>query len=339
MSMPRTLKVLIIGCGNIAGGFDATRADDSLPYTHAGAYSIHGGFDITACIDPDPIKRARFSERWKISAAAGSLSELDLEPGSVEVISICSPTACHSGDIDAAIRLAPRVIFCEKPVSPDQTTTEALVRACAEAGALMAVNHTRRWAPDVKRLKGELDAGTWGKVRSVSAIYNKGVLNNGSHMLDLLLLILGPLRVLAAGLPEYDHWLHDPSVPAMLISERGVPVMLSVANASDYALFELQIVTEQGLITMEDGGLNWRIRRAGDSEEFKGYRVLGDDTMQSGEYAYAMYSAVSEIYDAITAGAELSSDGCHALAAQILCEQILNLSKVQARNGSALEVV
>ena len=75
------------------------------------------------------------------------------------------------------------------------------------------------------------------------------------------------------------------------------------------------------------------------SEEFKGYRVLGDDTMQSGEYAYAMYSAVSEIYDAITTGAELSSDGCHALAAQILCEQILNLSKVQGRNGSALEVV
>lgn len=337
MNDTKILNTLIVGCGNIAGGFDAMRATDALPYTHAGAFSRHHGFALAACVDPDLVKRAAFAQRWKIPASAGSIDGLGFAPGSIDVISICSPTVCHADDVLAAIRLVPRLIFCEKPVSPDSASTARLAQACADAGVLFAVNHTRRWAPDVRRLQRDLASGAWGKIRSAAALYNKGVLNNGSHMLDLLSLLLGPLQVQAAGQPVFDYSRGDPSVPALLHSDSGIPVTLGIANAADYAVFELQLVTEHGLIVMEDGGLNWRIRRAGDSAEFMGYRTLGSASTCGGEYAHAMNAAASEIYEAVTAGAALSSDGHSALAAQALCERILGLSMARIRTEPELE--
>ena len=62
--------------------------------------------------------------------------------------------------------------------------------------------------PDVLRLRDELAAGHWGEVRSVSATYNKGVLNNGGHLIDLLHLLLGPLDVVVTG-PAAAGASHD----------------------------------------------------------------------------------------------------------------------------------
>ena len=54
------LDVLIIGCGNIAGGFDATRRGTDTPFSHAGAYVAQGDFALRCCVDPDEVRRAAF---------------------------------------------------------------------------------------------------------------------------------------------------------------------------------------------------------------------------------------------------------------------------------------
>ena len=186
----------------------------------------------------------------------------------------------------------------------------------------LAVNHTRRWAPDVQRLASELRAGTWGTLRSAVGTYNKGVLNNGSHLVDLLHQLLGPLTLLHAGLAVADFWPDDPTVPALLQTETGVPVHLATAHAGDAALFELQLVCEKAVITMEDGGLQWRLRRVVDSPHFAGYRVLDAGERQAGEYLKATALAVDNLYRHLGNGAPLASTGHTALAAQRLCDQI-----------------
>ena len=47
-------KTLIVGCGDIAGGFDLNRYGP--PLTHIGAYKYHGKFDIIGCVDPNKKK-------------------------------------------------------------------------------------------------------------------------------------------------------------------------------------------------------------------------------------------------------------------------------------------
>ena len=66
-------EVLIVGCGNIAGGFDAGRGADTPPFTHAGAFAQHPDFAVAACVDPDDAQRAAFAERWQVGEDAASI--------------------------------------------------------------------------------------------------------------------------------------------------------------------------------------------------------------------------------------------------------------------------
>ena len=326
-------QVLIVGCGNIAGGFDAARPDALWPLTHAGAYRRHGGFNILACVEPDAVRRAAFMQRWGVAHGAASMA--GLPPGlRFDVVSLCSPTACHAADLDAALALEPRLLFCEKPLAPTLSQSKAMVAKCQAHGVAMAVNHTRAWAPDVAQLAESLAAGDWGPVRSAVGTYNKGVLNNGSHMVDLLQRLLGPLQLVSVGSPQADFWAHDPSVPALLRTALGVPVHLSTAHAADYAVFELQIITAKGTLTMEDGGQRWRVRRVVPSPQFAGYSVLDAGESRPGRYAEATLASVANLHAALQHGEPLRSDGRSALAAQALCAQIGSAAHVPAAIGS-----
>ena len=193
---------------------------------------------------------------------------------------------------------------------------------CAAAGVALAVNHTRRWAPDVRRLHDELVAGHWGALRSVTGWYNKGILNNGGHMVDLVRWLAGELHFKAAGLAVHDHWPDDPTVPALLEADGGVPVQLCTGHAADYALFELQLVTSRAVIVMENGGMSWRVRNSTESPHFQGYRSLAPGQPLPGEYAHAMSEAATNLHAAVTRGDVPASTGTSALSAQRICEQI-----------------
>jgi predicted dehydrogenase len=317
-----TLRVLIIGCGNIAGGFDANRPCDGPPLTHAGAFLRHGGYALAACMDPDESRRSAFQERWNVAQGFASVDVVENRVGDYDVVSICSPTALHAKHLQLALALRPKLVFCEKPVTTSLAQTATWVERYDAAGVQLAVNHTRRWAPDVMRLRDELNEGAWGSVRSAVGVYGKGILNNGGHILDLLLCLLGPLSLLTVGRPIWDHWDDDPTIPALLVTAKGASVELSVSDARDFSFFELQIVTERGVIAMENGGLEWRIRRVINSPHFAGYRSLDAGESVPGEYAHAMSNAVDNIYNSVANREVLSSSGHSAMEAQRLCEQI-----------------
>jgi predicted dehydrogenase len=317
------LNTLIIGCGNIAGRFDEMRDVGAPPLTHAGAYRAHGGFGVAACIDPDGKRRSAFQSHWGIDIGAASWGDLGAKPGDFDVISICSPTANHVEDLGAAMALKPRLVFAEKPVTGTADETAAWVSRYADAGILLAVNHTRRWAPDVAELAAQIKAGQHGAVRSANAIYSKGIGNNGSHMVDLLHHLLGDdLQLVQAGEPRWDFWDSDPSVPALLKTSSGIPVALNIGHAADYALFEMRIVTETGTMEMLDGGMRWSLREAAEDGEFDGYRTLQPALNVDGRYSEAMLAAVANIHDAVNSDTPLACDGSIALTAQRMCDAI-----------------
>lgn len=320
--MNNKFKVLLIGCGNMAGGYDLLQPEEALPLGHAKAFRQHGGFEITSCIEPNTAQRQAFQSRWQVPHGYASWQDLPHQVGSFDVISICSPTGFHAEDIQAALALKPRMIFCEKPVTLQLAQTQQAVTDCARQQVLLAVNHSRRWSPEVLQLKQNLAQGQWGVVRSVSAVYNKGMLNNGSHMMDLLLNLFGPLLITHVGQAMVDYFDADPSVDACLQTADGVPIQLNVAHAQDYALFEMQIFTEKGVIAMEDGGARWRFRTAAPSTQLPGYNFLHHGEWVALQGSPALRNAVTNLHDALTQGAALACTGNHALQAQVLCEQI-----------------
>jgi len=320
--MNSKFKVLLIGCGNMAGGYDLLQPEDALPLGHAKAFRQHGGFELTSCIDPNTEQRQAFQSRWQVPQGFARWQDLPQHVGAFDVISICSPSVFHAADIQAALALQPQLIFCEKPVTLSLTETQQAVTDCARQNVLLVVNYSRRWSPQVADLKKQLNDGQWGAMRSVSAVYNKGMLNNGSHMMDLLLNLFGPLQITHVGKAVVDHFEADPSVDACLQTADGVPVQLNVAHAQDYALFEMQIVTEKGVIAMEDGGARWRFRTSAPSAQLSSYNFLNHGEWISPQGSPALRNAVANLHDALTNSAALACTGMHALQAQTLCEQI-----------------
>jgi len=316
------LRVLVVGCGNIAGGFDQGRSPSDLPFTHAGAYVRDGRFNLTACVEPDDKRCSEFMAAWDVPDGFSSIDEASGAGSRFDVISICSPTDCHAYDLEMALRLKPKMIFCEKPVTASVAETQRLVTECGQLHVQLAVNYTRRWDPEILKHQADMQAGRWGQLRSVVGYYNKGISNNGSHMLDLLLPLVGSMEIVKVGKPIHDFSPNDPTVPVMLEGQQGVPVQLVCGHAEDFAIFELQLIFSQGVLVMEEGGMFWRERRVLDSEVFKGYRVLEEGARRAGGYPRAMLQAVDNIYRAIKQGDPLASTGESALAAQRLCEQI-----------------
>jgi predicted dehydrogenase len=322
MSTP-PYEVLIIGCGNIAGGFDADRAPLLPPLSHAGAYTRHGGFRLRACVEPDDNRRQAFALRWSVATMGASVAELGDLQGAFDVISICSPPVFHHEHLAQALALRPRVIFCEKPLTPDIATAAQWVKECRSQNVALVVNYSRRWDPVSAGVVRELRGGRWGAVRSVVGHYNKGILNNGGHMVDLLLRLLGPLALVATASPLFDFWESDPTVAALLTAKEGaVPVYLNPAHARDFAYFELEIVCELGVLRMESGGINWQFRDVVPSSQYAGYRTLDIARHVEGSYLKSMERAIGDLYTYLHDGTPVSSTGEEALRVQSLCTKI-----------------
>lgn len=304
-----------------------------MPFTHAGAYQAHGGFELRACVEPDDERRSAFQRRWSIAVGYRDLAEAAAALKDIDVISICSPTPCHDADLRLALGMRPSMVFCEKPLTGELATSIEIAGLYRTAGVPLTVNYTRRWDRQVRELQDQLEQGKWGRIRSVSGVYNKGLYNNGSHMLDLLALLLGPLSVQATGASIADMWEHDPSIPVMLASQDGIPITLNCADARDYALFELEIVTELGTIAMENGGLDWQLRHAGSSPTFVGYRSLGERHHVPGTLGGAALAAVTEIHAAAGGPGPFSCTADNAIAVQRLCETIRARSLLSSQSS------
>lgn len=319
-----TYKVLIIGCGNIAGGFDSAKLSDGWPLTHAGAFQKHGSFEITACVDVDLKQLTSFRQYWGVKKFALSLLALDARPGDFDVISICSPTFFHQEHLREAISLQPRVIFCEKPLTLSINSSQRVVDECCNNGITLVVNYSREWDPSVEHLITDLRAGAWGDIRSIVAHYNKGIRNNGGHFLNLISRLLGDLKVLFVGNVIHDYWDNDPTVAVMMSNQDGtVPIYMNPGNASDYAYFELDVICEKGVIRMKNGGLNWEFRKVQHDSQYVGYKTLQDSIHCAGEYRKSLGLAISEIYNHLETGSTVRCTGMDALHIDKLCQDII----------------
>ena len=325
MSPPSPLKVLIIGCGRIAGGFDHESSEAGPSYSHAGAYSKSDKFVLSACVDPDDQVRERFMKKWGILDGYRTLNEAKNSTKYFDVISICTPTALHEDSIVVAVDLAPKLIFCEKPLGLTYDSAKNIVDVCSRSGVRLAVNFSRRWDLTIKNLKNEIESKKWGELRAISGSYCRGLINNGAHMIDLLGYLLGKLDIeyVGAGINDFSH--NDLSRPFVLRAG-STPIFINCSNGSDYSMFEIQFIFSKMSIEMKDGGLRWLYRSVEDDPIFTGHRKISLGELSQGYYSSVFDLAIENIYCNIHTDEFLASDGLSALTTQSMCEQILNFN-------------
>jgi predicted dehydrogenase len=326
MSSKRMYKTIIIGCGAIAGGYDEKRSSSEV-FSHAGAYRADGRFEVVACVEPDEEKRFDFMARWAVAEGYPDLPSLLKAGVEFELASLCVPTSLHAELLEQLLKTSCRLVFCEKPVTADIADARRLVAAFEHAGKGLAVNYSRRWDPAMITLAAEIADGVWGALQSATGWYGKGILNNGSHLIDLLHFLIGQLKAHSAFCPRHDLSATDPTPNAILFTEGDAPIHLIGTDSRLFQLFELALVFEKGTVGIEDNGFIMRPRTTQPHPRFDGYTSLTRGDWQDTGLGRALPEALANIYDWLENGTPLRSTGKNALAAQVISAELTRMCR------------
>lgn len=186
----------IIGLGFIGAG-DQISGDaiggqqvSNLDGTHAEALSRHPGIELVAGSSRDAGRRERFAARTGCRTYADWQEMLDQEQ--LDIVSIATYAPTHAEMTIACAVKGVRAIYCEKPIATQLADADAMLRACDAAGALLVINHNRRFNPNYRRLRDFIAEGKLGELTSVSIRWGGGRLGNvGTHLIDATCMITG----------------------------------------------------------------------------------------------------------------------------------------------------
>ncbi|GIW00215.1 Gfo/Idh/MocA family protein [Roseiflexus sp.] len=196
----------------------------------------------------------------------------------VTVVDCCAPTGDHARIAKAALA-AGKALFCEKPLGATPDESARIVELARVNGLTGSVNFHLRFAPAIQEARRRVTGGLLGEVRGFHLRYYRssnlrrdraitwrfsgpgsGVLADlGSHMIDLTMHLLGPIRAVSAR-------------TATLITERpganGVP---SPVEGDDVAWLSLELING-GYGTIE---VSKMVPGAGDDIRIEAYGSAG----------------------------------------------------------------
>ncbi|MCG3769269.1 MAG: putative 4,5-dihydroxyphthalate dehydrogenase [Nitrosomonadaceae bacterium] len=323
---------VVVGLGNIGVRLDLAAGKNRVA-THARAFATHSGYKLAAGVDPNATARSLFEQHYCLPAFPdiAAMRAVGIRP---EIYSIATPTPLHARVYAEALAQKPLAILCEKPLAESVLDAERMVVDAKTVGCVLAVNYIRRFEPGVLRLRQLIAGGTLGEVYKGSAWYTKGLLNNGSHVVDLLAFLLGkiddaqvlhPGRVWQGGDPEPDVRLRIGAAQVMLLAARE--------ECFSYIGFEL--VGTEGVLRYFDGGHRIELRRARTEPALPGYRMLSAEAeLLETDLNRYQWHAVDAIHRCLTEGVPLESSGESALETLRVIERIHGALVAPIQNGS-----
>jgi len=288
-------RVAVIGCGNIGSRWDEVSNGDVV-LTHAGAWHRLGF--LVALVDPNPERLAAASRHWGISGIYPDYQTL-FATERLDIVSIATPTALRLPLVEAALAAGVRAILLEKPVAATLEEAQSIAAIVRTAGAVVAVNYLRRYDATLRQGAAWVQAGRLGAIQHAVGRYGKGIVENGSHLIDLIQWWLGPVR--GGQLLRYlddDRPPNDPTLDVVLEVgplEAVVPVHLLAVDHRHYALFDLDIVGATGRITLTERGAYLQHWEAMIDPVFPGYRVLRPVKKLHADLEHALLRAAEDL--------------------------------------------
>lgn len=167
--------------------------------------------NIVACYSRTSQTRSDFAERFGCRPSP-SYADM-LRDSSLDGILIMTPNRAHREQVIAAATHGKHVLV-DKPISSSIADGVAMIRACQEAGVLLAVGHQTRREKSLRRLKALLAAGNLGTPVMVEGNYSHSgglqlsqadwrwsrqecpggsLIQIGIHLIDTLIYLFGPV--------------------------------------------------------------------------------------------------------------------------------------------------
>lgn len=264
------MKAVIIGAGRIAVGFD--KPGDRMVLTHAHAFTRARGVELLGVFDVDATSARQGAALW--GCQAWTDFEDMMARCKPDIVSVCAPDRFHGQYLRELLRHRPKAVLAEKPLTTSLEESAVLVRDYLANGVMCNVNYIRRFNPWLVRLRQDFLGGKLGRALAVQAVYGKGLLHNGSHLVDFLRWFFGEPTSFSTGFGVLDAGAEDPSVAFDLECERCPEIHASVVDSREYTVFEIHLFFSNLKVSLTRGGLAAETTEVAADPVFAGYRDL-----------------------------------------------------------------
>lgn len=169
--MSEKLRVVQLGCGN--------RAPSPITAMHQS-----GVIELVAVCDKHEEKRRKIGAEFGISRLYGDLKEM-IQTEKPDLVNIVTRPEIRLPIIEEALAAGAPALLVEKPMA--LTPAESLRLVELGRNRLIAVNTQYQWMPHWQRFWKLLGNGELGQVRLLRASTRTNILEQGPHILDLVL--------------------------------------------------------------------------------------------------------------------------------------------------------
>ena len=169
-------RIGIIGCG-------------TMGRSHARTYAAIDRADVVANVDMIPDAAMAFSDKYGTSVYTDYEEMLAQED--LDVVSVCTWHSTHAKLTITACESGVSGIILEKPMATNMGETWDILDAAERNDVALIVSHQRRHDPVHEGLRSRIADGAIGSPRLARVGYRNGLLNWGTHLIDMARYILG----------------------------------------------------------------------------------------------------------------------------------------------------
>lgn len=267
------IKTILIGLGKIGLGYDLDLPIHQYVLSHARAFLSHPDFDLLCGIDPDPVIRKIFHERY-LKPAYENIKQALIDYPDIDLAVISNPTDQHLSAVKNVLSISsPKAILCEKPLAQSFDHAAEIVELCESKGVQLYVNYFRRADPGAITVKEMIDSELIVQPIKGAVWYTKGFLHNGSHFFDLLEFWLGNALTFNVIGSVGDATDIDMGCDISIQFEKGSVIFLE-AWEEYFSHYSIELISPSGRLSYKRGGEEVGFQGVDDNIILPNYRQL-----------------------------------------------------------------
>lgn len=290
--MNKIYTVLIIGAGNIGAFYDTPKSKNIL--THAHAFSCRKGFKLLGFVDSNYKKANKAAKIW--GGAVFKNIEEAFEKNEVDVVCIAVPDKHHFSILRQVANYKPKIVFTEKPLAVNIAEAKTIYKLYKSNNIPVLLNYSRRFVKELADLKENIKRNIYGRYLSGTGYYGKGLIHNGSHMLDFIKFLFEDVAAGPVVKTCYDFTQEDPSISAIMYIGNKNPFFLQHIDCRAYTVFEVDLWFEKKRIRIINSGLFVEEFDVKKSKLFKGYLNLVNTKTKKTALNQALANSLNNIY-------------------------------------------
>lgn len=283
-------RAVILGAGNIGGGYDSLEEDNSL--SHAKAYKKNSKTQLLGFFDQEKEHAKKQAIKWDVDCF-NTMEEAMKES---DIVSICTPDETHLQLFERVLSNRPKAIILEKPFGMNLEQAKQMKNMAQDTETKVFLNYPRGYNPKICQIKEDILSGKYGEFINGTGKYGKGLIHNGSHLLHIIEFLTGEQFVPDKILKAYkDGQGIDYNYDFILNGKNGSTFLMTSIPSKFYTIFEWELLFEKARIQFMDSGFSVKTQIKEPNPLFSGYFQLGRERTESTQYHYYMNHVIENV--------------------------------------------